>query len=350
MYNRKYRKSCALAFLTLRYTLLCYSIPIHIHTVNYLAFTIARMKRVWPRIPTISNVCRARSIYSAAQENAYRSSVKLIQEYSEKVHKKLQAKLLENPSETSPEIERLQVLSQINLPEVRSKFHKKEIDYTNPVFLYMLKQQWEDYQKLLLLQRLEQMKVIKDSGIGSFSLSVDVQLGFNPENNDSITPGTILPSTVTVKTPWLSVLPFNCKKNHYSVITLDLDVPNYETNRFETHCNWLLTNIPIEASKRVPIDTSKAFFQYRPPIVHRGEDKHRILTLVLRQKSSSISIPSNALVRERFDLSEFCSIYDLEPVGAHLWRSGWDSDAVALLSKHPSVHEYRDIRVERIPA
>ncbi|EPX73985.1 ribosomal protein subunit L35 [Schizosaccharomyces octosporus yFS286] len=306
------------------------------------------MQRVWTFKNAVPRILSIRNIYKKAQDDAYRLATAVVEDYSGKKRKELEQALASSGEQETVRVNVLRILSELNLPSVRSKFYDGEYDYTRPAFLHLLKQKWENHDKLLLLQRLEQMKVIKDLGLGSFKPTVDVRLRFSKEEANEVVPGTILPTEQTCSEPLLQVLPFNTEEHSYTIATLDLDVPNYQTNEFETSCLWLASNVPIKASDRSFIRPSNCLIPYSPPILHRGEDKHRIVTLVLQQEDPSIELDLSEIQKGNINIRDLCARYSLIPVGSHLFRSQFDEGTEKFLSEHPNVKDYTPFEVKQV--
>ncbi|WBW74532.1 mitochondrial ribosomal protein subunit L38 [Schizosaccharomyces osmophilus] len=305
------------------------------------------MQRVWTFKNAVPRVLPIRNVYKKAQDDAYRLATAVVEEYSGKKRKELKQALASSEGKETARVNMLRILSEINLPSVRSKFYDGEYDYSRPVFLHLLKQKWESHDKLLLLQRLEQMKVIKDLGLTSFQPTVDVHLKFSKQEATDVVPGSIIPAEQACSEPLLQVLPFNTEEHSYTIATLDLDVPNYETNQFQTSCLWLASNVPIKASDRSTIRPSNCLIPYSPPIVHKGEDKHRIVTLVLQQQSPLVELDLSKIQKENVNIRDICAQYSLTPVGSHLFRSQFDEGTEKFLSEHPNVDNYIPFEVKQ---
>ncbi|EPY52961.1 ribosomal protein subunit L35 [Schizosaccharomyces cryophilus OY26] len=307
------------------------------------------MQRVWTFKNAVPRVLPIRNIYKKAQDDAYRLATVVVEEYSEKKRKELEQALASSAGKETARISMLRVLSEINLPSVRSKFYDGEYDFSRPAFLHLLKQKWESHDKLLLLQRLEQMKVIKDLGLGSFNPIVDVRLSFSKDESTNVVPGSILPTEQTCSEPLLQILPFSTEEHNYTIATLDLDVPNYETNQFQTSCLWLASNIPVKATDRLAIRPSNCLIPYTPPTMHKGEDKHRIVTLVMQQRDPSVELDLSKIQKENVNIRDICTQYSLQPVGSHLFRSQYDDCTEKLLSEHPNVENYTPFELDQGP-
>lgn len=239
------------------------------------------------------------------------------------------------------ELNELQVAAQINNPEVRFNFtyHEKLendvniIDYNQPVYRELMKQHWVAKDQMLLMQRLDQLNVIPDT-LPTLEPKAQVSLKFLNHTgvNRWLEPGVELSSNVTMYPPSVKIQEFDSvdvENQLYTVLIVNPDVPDLANNSYKTQIQWGLSNVKLNYNdnfitpKRLLEDSSiNEIIDYLPPVPEKNLPTQRFAVWVFRQQSSLIS-----KISERdFDIREFVSQNKLEAIGAHLWRSTWDSN------------------------
>jgi large subunit ribosomal protein L35 len=255
--------------------------------------------------------------------------------------KEVEEKLSQSPQEQEliDLKNKIQIEAEINNPEVRFNFDYNEkidndpryIDYEQPVYRELKKKHWESYGQMLLMQRLESLAIIPDS-LPTLDPKVEVSLKFLNHTgvNKWIEPGTLLSSNATTYAPSIKIQEYenvDTSKQQYSVLIVNLDVPDVENNTYKTQINWGLSNIKlnyndnfINPAKLLNDTAINEIIDYLPPTPEKNLPKQRFALWVFRQSKEL-----NLKLQERdFDIREFVSENQLEPVGAHTWRSAWD--------------------------
>ncbi|EEB06679.1 ribosomal protein subunit L35 [Schizosaccharomyces japonicus yFS275] len=281
-----------------------------------------------------------------AQLKAFEASKQYLQAKSD-----LHRAALETTVPGSEQWEKHSVLANLYDYGIREQFWNGELDMSQPVFRYLARKKWEGYDMLLIQQRIEQHRVVPDT-VASFKPRVQLLLGFPSDTKQNpVDPGVFLPSKTTAQTPWINVVSFHSQPILATILMLDPDVPNYATNMFETSVQFLAVNVPLSPTQQKVNVESAAVLPYMPPIVHKGENAHRLVTLCFEQKNGRITVPdkNNSLFeRQPFDVRSFQNKHVLEPIGAHIWRSIYDENTACVLKQHPQVNVYKDFEVKPI--
>ncbi|GAB1523862.1 mitochondrial 54S ribosomal protein YmL35 [Rhizoctonia solani] len=213
---------------------------------------------------------------------------------------------------------RLEILSQINLPEVRWNFAQGKCepktvapefiyqwlpdDLAQPIYRHLLEQKWRQTGPLdLLMERVHQMKVIPDL-LAVFHPTVDLRISFGEETD--VTPGVFLPVHSTMAAPSITAQPYHSEERLYTLLIID---PAPETSE---------TSLP-----------------YIPPHPQRGTPYHRYTTLLLPQ-NSELSVNMSELPRENFDVRKAYKEYDFAVGGGiHMFRETWDETVGSVYKK-----------------
>ncbi|CCF57173.1 hypothetical protein KAFR_0C01800 [Kazachstania africana CBS 2517] len=253
------------------------------------------------------------------------------------------AKLQKNPKLR----EELLVKAEINNPEVQYNFQFSDkldnnpnlIDYEQPVYRYLGKKNWESYGQMLLMQRLETLNVIPDT-LPTLLPKVDVNVKFPYSTgiNKWIEQGEILSSNVTSMEPVIKIQEFELinPEQLYSILIVNPDEPDLSNDSFKTTLCYGLANLKVSYNDNI-IDTRKIsesnlLAEYSPPVTEKNAGIQRYSVWVFRQnidndgKCIHIDIPNTKLDRNNFNIREFVKHNQLEAVGAHVWRSEWDSN------------------------
>ncbi|KAI0077414.1 PEBP-like protein [Panus rudis PR-1116 ss-1] len=237
----------------------------------------------------------------------------------------------------------LEVQSAINLPSVRWKARNGLADMTLPVYRYLLEQRWREEGALdLLMERIHQMNVVPDL-LPSLHPSFDLRVNFPeppPENialrsrtkrkYQKIEPGVFLLPEQTRKPPMLYTTVFHPEPKLYTLLMLDLDVPDPENQTFQTYLHWMQPNISLSAFSKSPIPLPTTHTRYVPPHPQKGTPYHRYVLLLVPQPSEteriSVPVPTDEQ-RLGFNYREFAEKYSLDASkggAAFMWREVWD--------------------------
>ncbi|KAI3404701.1 MRPL35 [Candida oxycetoniae] len=242
------------------------------------------------------------------------------------------------------------VSAEINNPEVlyNVEFNDAEkIDKSQPVYRHLLKQKWESYDLMLLMQRLEQFHVIPDT-LPTLVPKADVKIKFthntNPEFNHWVEPGQFLPASVVSQPPTIRIQEFDRvegENNFYSVLLVNPDTPNLDTNSYITTLHYGLYNVPlnnvdntIDVSKLIKIGPKITFKEYLPLTPEKNAPSQRACLWVFRQSGK---IDKNNIVdnyEKDFDIRAFAEEKGLTAVGAHVWRQKYDRSVPAVRKQY----------------
>ena len=248
-----------------------------------------------------------------------------------------------------------------------------------PIYRYLADRKWREYRRLIIIQRITQMKVIPDV-LPSFEPSVDVKLAFIPpwvyakrgvEYGDLsqgipaggfkyVQPGAFVDSKMSENPCWLNVQSFERGERLVSVAVVDSDVPNVETNSFGYRCHFLASNITITPTQRTInlaglSKPEQLLLPWIPPPAQKGSPYHRLSVFVLQQKDNipiDLGVASQHVEADGFILRSFVDRHLLKPIGAHLFRTQWD-EGTAEVMKRASIEgadiELKRIKVEPLP-
>ncbi|KAG4304149.1 hypothetical protein PORY_002513, partial [Pneumocystis oryctolagi] len=229
-------------------------------------------------------------------------------------------------------LNQLEILADINNPEIRWRFKNNDVDMTIPVYRYLAKQKWMEKPYHLLMQRIEQMYVIPDA-YERFKPVAEVLLRFN---NEELEPGKFVSNNISASEPVVEINSFSGKEKMYTIVLVDLDVPDLEKDSFKTYLHWIVSNILISPGNTlVKPSSGNILVPYIPPHPQKGSLYHRYTLLVFEQAGR---ISNNSVIeRDRFDVRQFASLNYFKIVGINFWRGIWDEhvDKIMLAMKLP---------------
>ena len=258
------------------------------------------------------------------------------------------------------ELERLKILADINDPMVKKRFEDGEGDMNRPIYRYLAKQKWHSYRYHVLTQRLQQMHVVPDL-LPNLDITADISVQFG--RHAAVQPGAFVPSYRSAQPPKLFIQPFDQGTRLVSIAIVDPDVPNVETDDFDSRCHFLGVNIPIspndtklslsklstpasaegvrlESQEKQPSEhaQSTTLVPWQPPYAQKGSPYHRLCVFVLQHSGNKPVNPSWAKKKlsesnDRFSLKSFSDRHSLYPVTAFLFRTQWDEGTDALMDK-----------------
>ncbi|KAI9065566.1 PEBP-like protein [Trametes sanguinea] len=237
----------------------------------------------------------------------------------------------------------LEVQSEVNLPDIRWKARNGMADMSKMVYRHLIEQQWREEGGLdLLMERIYQMNVVPDM-LPELHPTFDLRIKYAeppPESNylrtrvkrklKEVEPGIFLVPEQTRRPPEISTTLFHTDTRLYTLLMVDLDVPNPETRSFTTYLHWMQPNIPLSAFTSAPTVPLNTHTPYVPPHPQRGTPYHRYVLLVLPQASATEPIDIPVFEEENrlgFDFRTFAEQYGFDGArggGAHMWREVWD--------------------------
>ena len=225
-----------------------------------------------------------------------------------------------------------------------------------PIYRYLADRKWRDYRRKVLVQRIEQMKIIPDV-VDNFEPTADVRLAFGGRN---VQPGDFVESTISENPCRLNVQVFDRSERLITIVVVDSDVPNLETNGFDSRCHFLAANIPvsptstsINLAKLSP--ESQVILPWSPPFAQKGSSYHRLSILVLEQKDNipiDLAVAKKRARRDNFVFRSFRAQHMVKPIGATLFRSKYDEGTIEVMTRAgvPGADvELKRVKVEPLP-
>ncbi|KAA8568010.1 hypothetical protein MFRU_041g00710 [Monilinia fructicola] len=250
-------------------------------------------------------------------------------------------------------LEWLKIQADINDPLIKKRFEDGEGDMDKPIYRYLADRKWREYQRKVIVQRIEQFSIVPDL-LPHFEPTADVRLAFQSRN---VQPGDYVDSRVSEFPARLKVQVFDKGERLVSVAVVDADVPNVENDNFNTRCHYLATNIPISPIKdSLPLskaDESQLVLPWLPPFAQKGSPYHRYSIFVLEQKPGQIldvAALKELYQRDRFSLRSFKDRHDVKPIGLGLFRSEWDEGTKEVMQRAGIEGWDIEFKRTRIPA
>lgn len=276
-------------------------------------------------------------------DETFKICYEFLQSKSNQVYEQL------SKTEDPKEREKLLVKAELDNPEVQYNFQYNNkvdndpdvIDYEQPVYRHLGKKHWEDGPQMLLMQRLETLAIIPDTLPTLVPRAeVNIKFPFSTGVNKWIEPGELLSSNTTSLPPAVKIQEYELldpQKQYYTILVVNPDEPDLENDSFRTTLNYGLVNVQVSYNDNV-VDARKygaenVIAAYVPPVPEKNAGKQRFAVWVFRQQAA-LQPQRCVLNRDRFDIRQFSKQHSLLPVGAHVWRSEWDSNVPNLRAKH----------------
>lgn len=235
-----------------------------------------------------------------------------------------------------------------------------------PIYRYLADRKWRSQKRTIQIQRLTQMNVIPDL-LPTMDVTADVWLSFG---RFSIQPGAFVPSSLSEHAPKLGIQCFDGGAHLYTIIAVDPDVPNVDTDSFDPRCHYLAVNIPLSSTSvtvslgKMPNQTVVAGVDasssehlvepWTPPYAQKGSPYHRICLFALRQPQGLVinieqaktklaqekeqianerMKESDGQVHKRSFVKSLVRRHRLNLGGAFLFRTQWDERMDALMTR-----------------
>ncbi|KAK2875081.1 hypothetical protein FQN49_001799 [Arthroderma sp. PD_2] len=252
-------------------------------------------------------------------------------------------------------LEKLKILADINDPLVKKRFEDGLGDMSRPIYRHLANLKWREYRRLILIQRLTQMKVIPDV-LAHIDPSVDVKLFFGRKQ---IQPGAFVDSRVSILPPSLDIQSFDKGERLLTIAVMDPDVPNIETDMFDSKANFLAVNVPISPTSTFislgDLSESQVVLPWTAPYALKGSPYHRLSVFVMEQKGQKpldVKTVAEKINRDDIRLRSLETRHQLKPIGANLFRTQWDDNMAAVMGElgiEGADIELKRKRVEPLP-
>ncbi len=239
-------------------------------------------------------------------------------------------------------IDQLEILKDINDPEIRWRAERDDVDLSVPIFRYLANRKWQEVPLHLTMQRITQMHITPDV-IPLISPSHDVRLFFplrsrthlgGKARKDDFEVGEFLNSRESAKAPSIEIQSFKPGPGKYSIAIIDPDVPDEKNDAFTTYLHYLQEDVELDESKHlVTFENGKVSMPYVPPHPHKGTPYHRYTVVVWKQPESPPDIGRPQVKREGFVAMDFATQRGLRAVGISFWRQVWDENVGEVMKK-----------------
>ncbi|KAG5927967.1 hypothetical protein E4U42_001504 [Claviceps africana] len=237
------------------------------------------------------------------------------------------------------EVERLKLLADVNDPMVKKRFEDGLGDMNKPIYRALAEKKWRSYDYRLITQRIKQFSIVPDV-LPKFEPTADVQLFFR---QSKVAPGAVVDSLISERAPRLRVQVFDKGERLITVVVLDSDVPDVESDGFSKRCHYLAANVPLS-----PTDTSLPLSKvvaenqlavpWLPAFSQKGAPYHRMGIFLLEQKpGQEVDVSKLKELysgRDGFSLKSMRDKFDLRPFGFNMFRSVWDDNTAAVMARH----------------
>ncbi|KAK4046927.1 hypothetical protein OIV83_005718 [Microbotryomycetes sp. JL201] len=209
-------------------------------------------------------------------------------------------------------------------PETRWHAQQGTGDLSQAVHRFLAEQAWRLNGDLaILMQRVTQMHVTPDvlpaiNPTARLDITVD---------GETIEPGSYTKPAATRDGIALTAQTFHADERLHTLLIVDPDVPDEESQSFTTFAHLLVPNIPLSATKTSL--QSDATLPFVPPHPQNGTPYHRYTALLLAQ-SQPLSLDASNIDRTGFSVRQFVQDNGLEPVGITFTRQIWDESVTAI--------------------
>jgi large subunit ribosomal protein L35 len=206
-----------------------------------------------------------------------------------------------------------------------------------PIYRHLAERKWKEYRRRIQVQRIETMKVVPDI-LPELELDVDITMTFG---RHKVSPGDFVPSAISESAPQLTIQSFQRGERLVSIAVIDPDVPNVETDLFESRCHYLATNITISPATPVvdltALPESSVVMPWLPPHALKGSPYHRLAVVILEHKNNTPlekDTLGNMFTRGTFNIRSALTRYPVKPVGAALFRTRWDESMADVMARN----------------
>ncbi|KAF2773083.1 PEBP-like protein [Teratosphaeria nubilosa] len=263
-------------------------------------------------------------------------------------------------------LEELKIQADINDPLVKKKFEDGKGDMNKPIYRHLANKRWRDYPRMVLMQRIAQLKVVPDV-LPVIDPIVSTRLVWNEKHCDH---GDFVDSLVSEKAPNLFIQPYDKGEKLYTVAVINPDVPDVERDSYTYRCHFLASNIlisPTDTLARLSkLDQEKqVIIPWHPPYSQSGIPYQRMSVFILEHAShpeaagqyqtiniAEVKGQERYTKRDGFILRSFVDRYMLKPVGVDLFRTRWDDHTAGVMERAgvPGADvEFKRKRIEPLP-
>ncbi|KAG6020282.1 hypothetical protein E4U41_002892 [Claviceps citrina] len=237
------------------------------------------------------------------------------------------------------EVERLKLLADVNDPLVKKRFEDGMGDMNKPIYRALAEKKWRSYDHRLITQRIKQFSIVPDV-LPKLEPTADVQLFFR---QSKVPPGAIVDSLTSERAPRLRVQVFDKGERLVTVVVLDSDVPELDSDGFTKRCHFLAANVPLSPTDpSLPLSKIVAEDQlavpWLPAFSQKGAPYHRVGVYLLEQKAGEKVDVSRLKElyagRDGFSLKSMRDKFGLRPFGFNMFRSVWDDNTAAVMDRH----------------
>ncbi|PMD17400.1 PEBP-like protein [Hyaloscypha hepaticicola] len=234
-------------------------------------------------------------------------------------------------------LEYLKIQADINDPLIKKRFEDGQGDMNKPIYRYLADRKWREYQRKIIVQRIEQLAIVPDV-LPFFEPTAEVRLAFRTRN---VQPGEFIDSRVSEVPARLKVQVFDKGERLVTIVVIDSDVPVVDKDAFTTRCHYLAANIPLSPTETsLPLSRAtqeQLVHPWLPPFAQKGSPYHRYSVFVLQQKPGKTLDTAYAkehIQPDGFSMRSFVDKFNLTPIGIGIFRSIWDEGTAGVMQRH----------------
>lgn len=211
-------------------------------------------------------------------------------------------------------------------------------DMNRPIYRYLADRKWRKYARLVLMQRISQFHIVPDV-LQHLDPTASVTLGFQRRN---VQPGEFVDSRVSEVPARLNVQVYDKGERLVTIVVVNPDVPDIESDSFSSRCHFLAVNVPVSPTKSsVPLAHLKRddhiVQPWLPPFAQKGSPYQRLVVLVLQQDGSEpldlARLKTLAPRRDAWNTNRFLAHNKATPIGATLFRTVWDDGTDGVMAR-----------------
>ena len=260
-------------------------------------------------------------------------------------------------------LEELKILADINDPLVKRRFEDGLGDMNKPIYRYLAEQRWRGRPFRLISQRMAQFYLAPDLLAPSqLHVSADVELFFR---SYKVAPGAVVDSLISEVTPRLRVQVFDRGTRYVSIVVVDADVPDLDTDTYTRRCHYLATNVPVAPTDPSVVlsrldAASQVALPWLPAFAQKGSPPHRLALFVLEHtrdhgdtgsKGEQLDFAAlQAMARDGFSVRHFVNNNKLDVIGCTLFRTEWDAGTAGVMERAGIPGAELELKPTRLPS